>query len=491
MSLSKSRYIDYKQCPKKLWLNTYKRDLADELDQGLFTMGTRVGELARDLFPGGTLVEYKANDYSNIKRMLQETAELIEQGTEVIYEAALSDGETLAICDILVKNDSGYDMCEVKASTSVKDVHIKDLSFQYHVLKSCGIEVGNIYLVYINRLYTRHGDLNLSELFLAEDLTDVIKNNGIEVKADIIKTKEILKKNEEPIKDIGIHCDKPYTCQFKGHCYKHIPKNSVFDLAGVHKSKKYNLYYKGVITFEDIVNNKTRLAAKAQAQLDSELNDTKVINKEAISEFLDTLWYPLYFLDFESINSAIPQFEGTRPYQQIPTQYSLHYIEQKDGPLHHREYLAPTGIDPRRPLAEQLSKDIPDAACVLAYNKSFEKSVIAMLAKHNQDLAARLTTIHDNIRDLMHPFQHKHIYLKEMNGSHSIKAVLPALFPDDKELSYNHLKGVHNGQEASAAYLTLPYMSEEEQLVIRRQLLDYCRLDTFAMVRLWENVLNI
>ena len=127
MSLSKSRYIDYKQCPKKLWLNTYKRDLADEMDQSIFTMGTKVGELARNLFPGGVLVEYDENDKNNIKRMIQETKELVEKGTEIIYEAAFSDGETLAICDIMVKDGDSYDVYEVKASTSVKEVHVQDL----------------------------------------------------------------------------------------------------------------------------------------------------------------------------------------------------------------------------------------------------------------------------------------------------------------------------------------------------------------------------
>jgi len=488
MSLSKSRYIDYKQCPKKLWLNTYKRDLADEMDQGIFTMGTRVGEMARDLFPGGVLVEYNQDDRYNIKKMLKKTTELIEQGTEVIYEAAFSDGETIAICDILVKNSSGYDMCEVKASTSVKDVHIQDLSFQCHVLQSCRIEVKNIYLVYVNRLYTRHGELELSKLFLAEDLTDVIKKNTEIIKADLLKTTDILNMKEEPVKDIGMHCTKPYACQFQGHCYKHIPNNSIFDLAGVHKKKKFNLYYDGIITFEDIVNRKVKLVAKAQAQLDSELNNTKIIDREAIKDFLDTLWYTMYFLDFETINSAVPLYEGTRPYQQVPTQYSLHYIEEENGELHHREFLAPTGVDPRRPLAEQLVKDIPNNACVLAYNMSFEKSVIAMLARLNPDLESHLINIHSNNRDLMLPFQKKYIYLKEMHGSHSIKAVLPALFPDDKELSYNNLKGVHNGQEASAAYLALPYMSDEEQDETRRQLFEYCRLDTLAMVRIWERL---
>ncbi len=462
MNLSKSRYIDFKQCAKKLWLNTYRRDLADEMDQSIFTMGTKVGELARDLFPGGVLVEYNENDKNNIERMLQKTKELIEQGTEIIYEAAFSDGETLAICDIIIKDEEKYDVYEVKASTSVKDVHVKDLSFQYHVLQSCGIEVGNIYLVYINKLYTRHGELNLFELFMAEDLTDVVIGNTGTIEADLVTTTKILNLREEPEVDIGMQCNDPYTCQFKGHCYRHIPDVSVFDLAGLHRHKKFDMYQDGIVTYQDIRDSGKRLSSKAMMQVDCELDDVKIIDREAIKDFLDTLWYPIYFLDFETIAPAVPLFENTRPYQQVATQYSLHYIEKENGKLHHKEFLAEVGTDPRRPLAEKLAEAIPEDACVLAYNMSFEKGVIKELAKQNPDLSMKLMAIHDNVRDLMNPFKYKHIYLKEMKGSYSIKAVLPALFPNDPELSYDNLEGVHNGQEAQGAYAAMEDMTHEE-----------------------------
>jgi len=485
MSISKSRYIDYKQCPKKLWLNTYMRDLADEMDQSIFTMGTKVGELARDLFLGGVLVEYDEDDKNNINRMIQETKELVEKGTEIIYEAAFSGGETLAICDIMVKDGDSYDVYEVKASTSVKEVHVQDLSFQYHVLESSGINIGNIYLVYINRLYTRHGDLDMFELFQAEDLTDVVKGNERLVRTDLKTTSEILRMKEEPVKDIGMHCDDPYTCQFKGHCFSHIPENSVFDLSGLHKHKKFDMYHDGIVSFRDIRDSDIRLSDKAMMQIDSELDDIEVFDKEAIKEFLNSLWFPLYFLDFETITPAVPLFESTRPYQQVATQYSLHYIEYENGPLHHKEFLAEVGTDPRRLMAKKLAEAIPEDACVLAYNMSFEKGVIKELAKQNPDLSMKLMAIHNNVRDLMNPFKYKHVYLKEMKGSYSIKAVLPALFPNDPELSYYNLEGVHNGQEAQGAYAAMEDMTTEEQLKVRKQLLEYCKLDTLAMVRIW------
>lgn len=488
MNLSKSRYIDFKQCPKKLWLNTYRRDLADDMDQSIFTMGTNVGVLARDLFPGGVLVEYKDDDKNNIERMLKTTSELIAKGTKIIYEAAFSDNQTLAICDILVRNGENYDIFEVKASTSVKDVHVKDLSFQYHVLQSSGITVGNIFLVYINRLYTRHGNLNLFELFYAEDLTDIIKENVNEIEKDLISTAEILEMTEEPLKDIGMHCDDPYTCQFKGHCFSHVPKNSVFDLAGFHKSKKFDMYYSGIVTYEDIVNNRIKLPGSAQLQINAEMNNGEIVNKEALKDFVKSLWYPLYFLDFETINSAVPLYDGTRPYQQVPTQYSLHYILYEGGILHHSEFLAEDGEEPRRPLAERLVKDIPTDACVLAYNKTFEKSVISQLANKYPDLSKELMQIHGNIHDLMDPFQQRLLYLKEMQGSYSIKAVLPALFPNDPELSYDKLKGVRNGQEAAAAYLALTDMEPAERDKTRRGLLEYCKLDTLAMVKILKKI---
>ncbi|MPN23059.1 hypothetical protein SDC9_170444 [bioreactor metagenome] len=199
----------------------------------------------------------------------------------------------------------------------------------------------------------------------------------------------------------------------------------------------------------------------------------------------------MYFLDFETIRPAIPLFGNTSSYQQIPFQYSLHWLEKKGGKLKHTEYLADPGIDPRRSLAEQLCKDIPCGVCTVAYNMGFEKARLKEMAALFPDLDRHLMDIHDHMYDLMIPFQQKSYYMKAMQGSYSIKFVLPALFPDDPSLDYGNLDGIHNGDEASNMFLAMRDMSEQEVEIWRARLLKYCRLDTFAMVKIWEKLCEV
>jgi hypothetical protein len=215
------------------------------------------------------------------------------------------------------------------------------------------------------------------------------------------------------------------------------------------------------------------------------------IDKTEINLFIETLRYPLYFLDFETFQEAIPSFDGQRPYMQIPFQYSLHILETKGGALRHREFLAEEGTDPRREIAERLCADIPKGVCVLAYNMGFEKGRIRELAELFGDLSAHLIKIRDNIKDLMRPFQKRAFYSREMGGSYSIKQVLPALCPDEIELDYHALDLVHNGGEAMTAYTEPPGKTPEERQRIKKALFAYCRLDTLAMVRILEKLTHI
>ena len=218
-------------------------------------------------------------------------------------------------------------------------------------------------------------------------------------------------------------------------------------------------------------------------------------NKQFISRFAETnmrqLSYPIYFLDFESFQQAIPLYDNSHPFEQIVFQYSLHYVEHEGGPLHHKEYLAEPGEDPRRGLAEQLCRDIPTDVCVTAYNMSFEKGRIKGLAQLYPDLADHLMNIHDHIVDLMIPFRNKDYYCRAMQGSYSIKYVLPALFPDDPALDYHNLEGIHHGGEASAAFSNMPYMTSDLLEKARHNLLKYCELDTYAMVKVWERLKEV
>jgi hypothetical protein len=224
-------------------------------------------------------------------------------------------------------------------------------------------------------------------------------------------------------------------------------------------------------------------------QVDSSLNNTIYINKVEIAKFLSTLSYPLYFLDFETMQPVIPEFHGTHPYQQIPFQYSLHYIEKEGGELKHKEFLGVSGEDPRRALAEQLCVDIPLNVCTTAYNKAFECTRLTELAESFPDLAEHLLNIRDHIIDLLVPFQSGWYYVPSMGGSFSIKSVLPALFPEDPELDYHNLQGsVHNGGEAMSIFPKIKDMAIDEQQTARQSLLIYCCLDTFAMVKVWQKL---
>lgn len=215
------------------------------------------------------------------------------------------------------------------------------------------------------------------------------------------------------------------------------------------------------------------------------------IDVDSIRGFMKNLSYPLYFLDFESFQPAILLFDNSRPYEQIVFQYSLHYVEHEGGELKHTEFLAYPGSDPRRALAEQLCADIPLDVCTTAYSMGFEKGRIRGLAELYPDLREHLMNIHDHIQDLMIPFQKKWYYCCAMQGSYSIKYVLPALFPDDPTLDYHNLDGVHNGGEASEMFAKMATMQPKELETARGQLLKYCGLDTFAMVKVWEKLKEI
>ena len=451
-------------------------------------MGSDVGELARGLFPGGTLVDFCLDEMKK-EYMIEVTKSLLESGVKVIYEAAFKVNGLLSICDILVNRGNYFDIYEVKSSTGVSDVYIRDIAFQCYVLKECGIAFRNAYIVHINNQYTRKGELNLHELFKTEKVTDEALAVIDEIPQTIPDIFDLIKSKHEPLMDIGPHCFSPYACQFKGYCWNKIPENSVFNLQ--QNRKKFELYNQGIISFQDILAAGINLKPSQKMQIDAELYGDEYIDRANIAKFLDQLRYPLCFFDFETFQPPVPLFENTRPYQQIPSQFSLHVLEQEGAALQHYEFRAIEGEDSREPLIREMIRLIPLGACVLAYNMTFEKSIIKALAKDFPAYARELMIIHNNVRDLMTPFQKHYYYNKSMKGSHSIKYVLPALFPDDPELSYTKLGLVHNGGEAMTAYLSLTSLPEEERVKIRRALLEYCKLDTLAMVKLWEKLREV
>jgi len=485
MIISKTRYIRGFQCPKMIWLDINNPEAAtDSIDESILETGREVGELAKEYFGEFSLVDY----YPNPEIMAVETEKCLEK-SQVIAEATFIYDDLYCRVDLLKRNGEGFDIIEVKSSTDVDDIHLQDLAFQYYVLTNSGLKITGAYLMYINSKYVREGYLDLHELFILEDRTsDILCLQNI-VEAQLGPIRRVMKEEQMPANDIGIYCNKPYDCIYQGFCKAHVPSPSVFDINKLKTVDKYSYYRQGIISYSDIVEKRPKLSEKQWMQVESaHFNYPPFVDKKGIEEFLDSLKYPLYHLDFETFQQAVPKWDGVNPYMQIPFQYSLHVQNTRDGALEHFEYLGQPGEDPRRKLAEQLCHDIPLNVCSLAYNMSFEKRVIKSLANQYPDLSDHLMNIHDNMKDLMVPFQKQHFYCKELQGSYSIKYVLPAVCPGDPELDYHNLDGIHNGSEAMSAYAVLDKKSAEEIEETRKNLLAYCCLDTLAMVKILEKL---
>jgi len=488
MTLSKSQYIRGLQCHKSLWLYKNKpelRDTPDNQTESSFNTGYDVGELAKKLFPGGMEIEFESKIFNG---MIKKTKELISNGTEVIYEATFSEDGIFTMADILVRNGNAWDIYEAKASTHTKEYHKNDTAIQWYAL-SKAINLNRAYVVHINNQYIRNGELNVKELFIIDDITDIVLEKQDEIPLQLAEMGEMLN-GEIPNIDIGKHCSDPYGCDFSSHCWKHIPKkNSVFDISYA-MGKQWKLYYQGILSIDDVPDD-CHLGKNATLQIQHHRSQEIKIDKPKIKEFLDTIEYPINFFDFETFQNAIPRFDNQRPYAQMPFQYSLHILHE-DGTLEHKEFLGDENSDPRRPLSEQMLKEITSTGSIIAFNQSFEITQIKNLALVCQDISAELLALNERFIDLAHPFQYKHYYHPKFNGKYSIKIVLPILFPDDDELDYKKLGSIQNGGDAMDTFANLYLLKDKSQLdEIKKDLLAYCRLDTLAMVRIWEKLHHI
>lgn len=485
---SKSRYCSCIQCPKILWLKEHKPDDFNEsvMNQTVLSTGNDVGDLAMGLF-----VEYTEVPFAeNLGDMISATQKLIDEGVKNICEASFSYDGCFCSVDILRNlGNKKVELYEVKSSAKLKWIYEHDVSYQNYVLTKLGYDVHKVCLVHIDTSYVRHGDLELDKLFKIVDLTELAKSKLGEVEDNIKKFREYLASETEPECKVGAQCSDPYACGFWNHCAVDMPQDDSHTVWEISRLRNKQWYYdNGYITFEQLYDAGV-LTGKYLQQVETEIKNLPAqIDKAQIKGFLDTLTYPLYFLDFETFNPAIPLYDESKPFQQIVFQYSLHYIEKEGGELKHKECLAYPGSDPRRQIAEQLCKDIPLDVCTTAFNMSFEKEKIRGLAGLYPDLHDHLMNIHDNIKDIMIPFQKRWYYTKEMQGSYSIKYVLPALFPDDPSLNYHNLEGVTNGEDASNTFMNMQKMGKEELEEWRKYLLRYCELDTFAMVKVLEKL---
>jgi hypothetical protein len=482
--LSKSGYLRGLQCVKSLYLNKYFPKLRDELPEktkAIFETGQEVGIYAQQLFPGGVNCGFDITKNGQKSAVL--TAQAISGGKEVIYEAAFQFEEVLIIADIMVKSGNKWKIYEVKSSTSVADYQINDTSIQYYIISKCGIDIEDISVIYINNQYVKKGDIDINQLFTVESVLDRVLQIQDFVNNKIEEFKKILEVKTIPDVNIGPHCGKPFECDFTGHCWKHIPEYSVFDLSRIGK-KAFELYENGITEIKDIPEN-FELSTKQSVEKNCFAGKKNFIDKGEINNFLADVKYPLYFMDFETIQTAIPIFDNSRPYQQIVFQYSIYYKESKDSEPVHFEYLSNGKSDPRPEFIKQLLEDTKNPGTILVYNISFEKSRMKELAIDFPEYADKIEERITRLVDLMTPFQNKNYYKPGMKGKYSLKSVLPAI---SDEYNYDNLE-IKEGGTASAEYLRMGSLPDENEIKkIRKNLLEYCGMDTYGMIVILEEL---
>lgn len=483
--LSKSTFLRGLQCSKSLYLyknNFLQRDKPSAEQSAIFSRGTNVGILAQKLFPGG--VDATPAKRKDNAAAVKKTKELMAAGVEVIYEAAFQHEQVLAILDILVKRDDKWYAYEVKSSTKISNTYIIDASLQYWVITNYGLPLADFSMVIMNNQYVRKGDLKIDKLFSIKSVKEEVQKNQAMVEEKIFQSKLVIANAELPIVPIGEHCFSPYTCDFMGTCWKDVPKNSVFEITGVPKAELFSLYKQGYKTINDIPE-KNNFSATINTHIQAVKSDAEKINKEAIATFLNKVNYPVFFMDFETFMPAVPLFNNTKPYQHIPFQYSLHYKKSKEATLEHFEFLAEQGSNPRKQFIENLLKQTETEGTILVYDTLMEKNVLNSLKNDFPEYAVRIESRLQRIVDLMIPFQEKSYYHPAMKNSFSIKNLLHALVPD---LSYTNLV-ISSGSIAMIAFEQLQTETDMFKILeMREQLIEYCKLDTLSMVKIFEKL---
>lgn len=486
--LSKSRYVSGLQCHKRLWLETNRpgeKSPTPPTMQRIFDEGHAVGELARTCFPGGHLVQA---DHLHTQDALKETQSLLRLGVDAIYEAAFLFDGVFAQLDVLVRvpgEKDLWDFHEVKSTLELKDKHLDDVAIQRYILEGAGLTVRRAYLMHLNRDYVRKGAIEPTKMFVSDDVTEQVAEVLKTLPASLRRLKDVLSKDVVPEVAIGPHCKKPHPCPFRDKCWKDIPEYSVYNLCGQSYEKAAALREKGILLIKDIPDD-FELNDKQRLQVQVEKTQEPVIDRAALTKLLAELCYPLNYLDFETVSTRIPPYDGVRPQQKIPFQASIHIQAEPGGPLVHREFLADGKSDPRRALAAFLLKSIGKQGSVVAYKGDFEGDRLLELARDFPDLDAGLNGIRARIWDLLIPFSRRNYVHPGFRGSASIKATLPALFP---EMDYERL-GIKEGTAAGLAYLEIMEgrASAERAARIRKDLLEYCGRDSLGMVKLSEHL---
>ncbi len=454
MKITPNLYLDYLKCPKLLKSNI----LNDKI--------------------------YEDNIYDNdLKSIFKE---LFKDDNKYSFDLEFNYDTLFTKIDLIKKHNEEIDLIIIADSTSVRKSFIYKMNFSMYVLSVLGYKVSKCFVWHINKKYVLDEVLDIDEICIKKDITkDVLKMSyNIHKQIENIKKAKLSRKKV----NIGEFCYKFKECHLMPDCMSHIPKNSIFSLSRVSRKDKFSLYKQNIISFKDLENYPS-LKDSQKLQINSELHNEIIINKEKIKEFLDDISFPIYYIDFEAYQEPIPRFNDFKSYEQVPFSYSIH-IEYENGEIIHKEFISDINANPKESLAIAINDDIKDEGTYIAYNIDFEKYVLRELSSYSEELNEKIININERFIDLAKLFKHYHYYLPSMEGSHSIKKVLPAIFPDDEH--YASLNLVQSGYDAMNSYLLLKNIKDKKkQKEIITALKAYCEMDTFSMIRIIKHLREI
>jgi len=482
--LSKSKFLNGIQCPRLLWVSIHKKEMLPEFSiatLNTFKEGNEVGELAKKLFPEG--IDIPTEDFS---QNIQLSKEALTQD-KPLFEPAIMFEQLYSRADILVPVGKEWDIIEVKSATKVKDINIWDVAFQKYVYEEAGLKIRKCFLMYINNEYIKNGELDPKELFVKQNITEEVGEKLKELPEKITEMFDILNYPELPDNIIGTHCDDPYGCPLKDDCWSFLPEGHVFQLTRGGKTS-FELFDNKIYAIKDIPED-FKLTDKQGIQRDCEISNKVHIHKESIKHFLSGLNYPLYYLDFETFSSAVPMFDGIKPYQQVPFQFSLHIVKKEGATPKHIEFLYDGSEDPRKEFIEKLKEALGESGDIVSYNMAFEKGVISKVAEFLPEYKDWAENVNGRMIDLWVPFRNFSYYNPKQKGSASIKHVLPSLVGGE---GYK-VMDIADGITASIEYFNSHYgeVEESKKLKVRNDLLKYCCLDTEAMIWIVDKLKEI
>jgi hypothetical protein len=483
--LTKSRYAAGLQCLRRLWLNVHEPVGRSEPELGSTEgIGLEIGRMARRLFPGGILVDEQP--WEHAKAAAHTATLMADRAVPAIFEAAFEHAGVRIRVDVLERRPRGYwGMCEVKSSGEVKDHHYDDVAVQVHVLRNAGVRLSLVEVLHTNKDYVRGpGEISSLKFFRRVDVKPEVKYRLEGIEARLRKQRTCLTRAHAPRVEPEAHCHTPVSCEHWERCIKSKPVDWVFHMPNLSPNRRAELRAGGIESIAAIPDDFS-LSPRQAIVRDVVRNDRPFIASD-LSERLHGFGPPAFYLDFEAFLPAVPLYPGTRPYQVIPFQWSLHRVD--GGKIYHQEFLADASSDPRRPFAETLIAALRSSKLPIIIYSPYEQARLNEIATRYRDLAKPIRNIIGRFMDML-PIVRSGVYHPGFNFSNSIKTAAPALCPD---VTYDDLEDIADGGAASTAFWLMASGQADRKTSarLRRSLRTYCERDTWAMVRLHQ-ALNV